>query len=147
MDILSNFPERLSELMAEHRLTPLTLGNKMNIHRNTVNRYLQGTRLPSFECLVKLLDIFNCSADFLLGAVEYPSSNIVFHPIPPFQERFRALLVKHKMSQYALHQKTKISYDTFSKWLKGVTSPFADNLIKLSAAFDCSVDYLIGHVL
>ena len=44
-------------------------------------------------------------------------------------------------------KKFSLSYDNFNKWLKGVTSPYMDNLLKLSQAFDCSVDYLIGRVL
>ncbi len=146
MGILSKLSERLSELMKENNLTPILLANKIGVHRNTITQYLSGSNLPSFAVFVKLIETFNCSADFLLGLIEYSPNNVVFHPIPPFSQRFRELLNSYKMSQYALHQKTNFSYDNFNKWLKGVTSPYTDNLIKLSQAFDCSVDYLIGHV-
>lgn len=147
MENLSKLPEQLSELMKEHNFTPIALANKIGVTRNTITRYLSGVRLPSFAVFVKLIETFNCSADFLLGLIEYPPTNVVFRPIPPFHERFRNLLDSYKMSQYALHQKTNFSYDNFNKWLKGITTPYADNLIRLAKGFDCSVDYLIGHVL
>lgn len=147
MGILSKLPERLSELMKENNLTPILLANKIGINRNSITRYLSGSHLPTFPVFVKLIETFHCSADFLLGLTEYPPTNVVFHSIPPFSQRFRELLNSYNMSQYALHKKTNFSYDNFNKWLKGSTSPYVDNLIKLAQAFDCSVDYLIGHVL
>ncbi len=147
MEILSKLPERLKELMFENQITPLDLANKIGVNRTTITRYLAGIRLPSFSCFVKLLEEFDCSADFLIGLVDHVSESIVFHPVPPFCERFRALMKERGMSQYALHYKTGFSYDNFNKWLKGITSPFVDNLVKLAKAFDCSVDYLIGRVL
>lgn len=44
------------------------------------------------------------------------------------------------------HDLTGFSYDNFNKWLKGITSPYIDNLIRLAEAFDCSVDYLLGRI-
>ena len=93
-----------------------------------------------------MLDIFNCSADFLIGLIDFPPENVIYRPIPPFCERFRAIMKERRMSQYALHNKTMLSYDNFNQWLKGNTSPYVDNLIKLAEAFECSVDYLIGHI-
>ncbi len=147
MGILSKLPEQLSELMKENNLTPVMLAKRIGVTRNAITRYLSGARLPSFAVFVKLIETFHCSADFMLGLIEYPPTNVVFHSIPPFSERFRELLNSYNMSQYALHHKTNLSYDNFNKWLKGITSPYIDNLIKLAQAFDCSIDYLIGHVL
>lgn len=147
MDILSKLSERLAELMEEHNLKPVELANAIGVTRNTITRYLAGTRMPSFPTFVQLLETLHCSADFLIGRTEYTDEKIIFHPVPPFSTRFRAILEEYKMSQYALHKKTNFSYDNFNKWLKGVTCPYVDNLIKLADAFACSVDYLIGRVL
>lgn len=146
MDILSKFPERLSELMFEKGLTVKELSAQSGIGANTLYRYLNGERLPAFNYFVKLLEFFNCSADFLLGRIEFSPENPFFYPVPPFQKRFRQVLDEYKMSQYRLHQITHFSYDNFNSWLKGKSSPYADNLIKLATAFGCSVDYLIGRV-
>ena len=147
MENLSKLSERLAELMTEQGLKPLDLAQKIGVSRNTVTRYLQGERLPSFETFIKLLEALQCSADCLLGLVDFPPEHVVFHAVPPFCERFRALMKEYGMSQYRLHQKTRLSYDNFNAWLKGTRLPYIDNLIKLAKAFDCSVDYLIGRVL
>ena len=147
MEILSKLPERLKELMFERNLNASALANILSVKPSTISRYLNGSSLPSFSYFVKLLEEFDCSADFLIGLVDHVSESVVFHPVPPFCERFRALMKERGMSQYALHYKTGFSYDNFNKWLKGITSPFVDNLVKLAKAFDCSVDYLIGQVL
>ena len=147
MDILSKLSERLAELMEEHNFTPVALAKQIGVTRNTITRYLAGTRMPSFPTFIQLLEVLHCSADFLIGRTDYTEANVVFHPVPPFSIRFRAILDEYRMSQYALHKKTNFSYDNFNKWLKGVTCPYVDNLIKLADAFDCSVDYLIGRIL
>ncbi len=146
MDILSKLPKQLTELMAERELKPVNLAEQIGISRNTITRYLQGVRLPSFDNFVKLLEIFNCSADFLIGLTDNPCYGVSYQPIDSFSIRFQTLLTERQMSQYALHQKTNFSYDNFSSWLKGKTSPYVDNLIKLANAFDCSVDELLGRI-
>lgn len=146
MDILSKLPERLCELMAEKEFKPIDLANQMGISRNTVTRYLQGTRLPSFDNFLKILEIFTCSADFLIGLTDNPLTDVSYAPTKPFSQRFQQLLIERKMSQYALRKITGFSYDNFNQWLKGNTHPYIDNLIKLSHAFDCSVDELLGRI-
>ena len=146
MDILSKFSENLKELMFERKIKNGTLAKALEVKESTISRYINGKRLPTYGNFVKMLEYFQCSADFLIGKLEYPPTDLVFQSIPPFSERFRYLLETHKMTQYALHQKTNFSYDNFNQWLKGTTAPFLDNLEKLANAFNCSVDYLIGHV-
>ncbi len=145
MDILSKLSERLKELMFECKVTPTKLAQELGVKPSTLYRYLKDERMPTFEYFIKLVDYFHCSADFLLGLSEYPQSDFRYEKAPPFCERFRFLLNTHKISQYALHKKTNFSYDNFNKWLNGVTLPYADNLIKLANAFDCSIDYLLGR--
>ena len=147
MDILSKLPERLNELITERAMNASDLAKVLEVNPATTSRYLNGVSLPSFLHFTKLLDFFSCSADFLIGLTEYPPEKPIFYKIPPFSKRFRELMDLHKMSQYRLHQITGFSYDNFNKWLKGVNCPYIDNLIKLAQAFDCSVDYLIGHTL
>lgn len=147
MNILSKLPDRLQELMIQQDIIAVELARKLGVGPSTISRYLRGERLPSFSYFIMLLETFDCSADFLMGLIDYPPENVKFRAVPAFKERFSALLKEYNMSQYALHKKTGLSYDNFNKWLKGVNSPFLDNLIKLAQAFDCTVDYLIGRVL
>lgn len=147
MDILSKLPERLKEMMIERNLNTSDLAALLGVKPSTVSRYLNCISLPAFQQFVKLLGLFDCSADFLIGLTEDSPESAVYKQVPPFSERFRSLLKEYGMSQYALHKKTGFSYDNFNKWLKGKSSPYVDNLVRLAQAFDCSVDYLIGHTL
>ena len=145
MDILSNFAERIKELMFERKITATNLATPLGVKPSTLYRYLKGERTPTFENFIKLVEHFDCSADFLLGVTEQSPSGLRYKSVPPFSTRFRFMLEHCKMSQYALHKKTNFSYDNFNKWLKGVSQPYADNLVRLALAFDCSVDFLIGR--
>lgn len=145
MEILSKLPERLEELIAERSLNASALAKHLEVSVSTVTRYLKGDRLPTFKNFVKLLEFFNCSADFLIGLTDFPAVNPTFQAVPPFKDRFRFLLNECQLSQYELHHKTNLSYDDFNKWLKGAAYPYVDNLVKLAKAFNCSVDYLIGR--
>ena len=113
---------------------------------DTVSRYVRGVSLPTYGQFVKLLEIFNCSADYLLGITDVDVVDGAWREVPTFDVRFRALLQEYNLSQYALHKKTGFSYDNFNKWIKGIRSPYLDNLIRLAKAFECSVDYLIGRI-
>ena len=146
MSVLAKFTERLNELISERNINASTLARLLHVQPSTVSRYVKGTCLPTYANFIKLLEGFRCSADFLLGLIDFTPENVTYLPVPPFCERFRALMREYGTSQYALHKKTDFSYDNFNKWLKGITCPYVDNLEKLAQAFDCSVDYLIGRV-
>ncbi|MBQ7879181.1 MAG: helix-turn-helix transcriptional regulator, partial [Clostridia bacterium] len=103
--------------------------------------------LPSYESFIKIIEFFNCSADFLIGATEEPFTERTYRAMPPFQELFRSLLSQEKITQYALHKKTNFSYDNFANWLKGETQPYLDNLLRLARALDRSVDQLLGRIV
>ncbi len=147
MEILSKLPERLQELMIDRNINASALAKILNTSPSTVTRYLKGETLLSYACFTKMLEFFDCSADFLIGLIDFPPNNAVFQPTPPFAERFRILMQKHAISQYRLHHITNFSYNNFNKWLKGLSHPYVDNLIKLAQTFDCSVDYLIERTL
>ncbi len=146
MEILSKLPMRLKELMSERGINAPRLAASIGVKAATVNRYLEGIRLPNLETLVALVEYFDCSADFLLGLNEYPRrENQTFKPVRPFDVQFRAAMEKCGVSQYALQKKTGISWANFNDWLRGKTRPLADNLVKLALALECSVDFLLGR--
>ena len=146
MDILSKVQERIKELLAERGMNVTKLATALGVNPSTVSRYVRGVSLPTYGQFVKLLEIFNCSADYLLGITDVDVVDGTWREVPTFDVRFRALLQEYNLSQYALHKKTGFSYDNFNKWLKGIRSPYLDNLVRLAKAFECSVDYLIGRI-
>ncbi len=146
MNILSKMPERLKELMFDKGVNAPTLAKEIGIRSNTVTRYLQGVLQPKLDVLLRLVDYFHCSADFLLGLNEYPQYEENFLPSPPFNECFAAALKTCKVSQYALQKATDISWANFHFWLKGLRQPYADSVIRIANGLDISVDYLLGRV-
>ena len=146
MDILSKMPERLKELMFDRGINAPNLAKALEIGSNTITRYLQGVSAPNFEIFVKLVEYFNCSADFLLGITESPFYEKKFFPVPLFAEQFRKAMAECNVTQYALQKKTGISWNNFHKWLNGKSKPYPDSLLKIATALDCSVDFLLGRI-
>ena len=146
MDILSKLPERLKELMFDRGINAPNLAEKLDVGANTITRYLQGVSTPNFDIFVKLIEYFNCSADFLLGLEEQPFYERKFLPVPSFAEQFRKAMEECKTTQYALKKKTGISWNNFHKWLNGKSKPYPDSLVKIALAMECSIDFLLGRI-
>jgi len=58
---------RIKILREEFNMTQQELANKLQGAKSTIAMYENETRKPSYEVLIKLSDIFNCSIDYLLG--------------------------------------------------------------------------------
>lgn len=141
---MSVFIERLSEYMQERNLTQKVLESKYGIPSSTISALLLGKNMPGYNTLTKLLTIFNCSADFLLGVDEFPTEETLY-PVIAFSERFKAILSEKKISQERVKKELSISASVIYKWVSGQSSPCATSLIRLAEYLDCSVDYLIGR--
>ena len=138
-------PEILKELLEEHELTQMELSIATGIPDGNISNYLSRVHTPNFENFVKLLYYFNCSADYLLGLVEFPP-NEVLHPVLPFHERLREILKERKMSQNQLRLRLEASTSVMYKWTSGKSLPLLEGLIRIAHELDCSVDYLIGRI-
>ena len=137
--------EVLKEFLEINDLTQTQLANETGISVSNVSDYISGSHTPYFENFVKLLYHFNCSADYLLGLVEFPPNEIL-HPVLPFHERLRAILKEKKMSQNQLRLRLDLSTSVMYKWTSGKSFPLLESLVRIANALDCSVDYLIGRV-
>ncbi len=58
---------RLRELRKENKMSQEDLGKLLGITKVSVSGYENGTRIPSLEILNGILDVFQVSADYLLG--------------------------------------------------------------------------------
>ncbi|HIX09369.1 MAG TPA: helix-turn-helix domain-containing protein [Firmicutes bacterium] len=143
---LSKLSENLNELMNERGMNQSDLAEAMNTCSSKFSSYLTGKRAPNYHTFLSLLEFFHCSADFLLGLTEYPCEDVCYKPVQPFGERMRAILRETNMTQYAFAKQSNISWGVFYHWLVGKSFPSVNNLVKIAAFFDCSVDYLLGRV-
>lgn len=141
---LSVFVERLKEYMSEYNLNASTLAAKIKFSRATISGLLNETHIPSTQILIALVEYFNCSADYLLGLVEYPRLT-EFKPIKPFGVCLRKCLMESGKSEYRLQKDLNISSSLTYRWLNNIALPTVDSLIRLKKHFGCSVDYLLGR--
>ena len=58
---------RIKELRLQNGWRQEDLAQKLSTKRQTVARYETGERCPDIETILRLCDIFECSADYLLG--------------------------------------------------------------------------------
>lgn len=141
---MSNFINRLQEYIDDGKWTLTKIQQQTNIQHSNLSEYLSDKHLPSYENLLALLDLFNCSADYLLALDEIHTEEPL-HPALPFGERLRAVMKERKVSQGKMIRDMKISSSALYNWLSGKTLPSTDRLIRIAQYLDCSVDYLIGR--
>ena len=143
---LSNFVERLKEFMILNNLNATKLSEITDIDRSSISALLRGEHYPATKTLFAFLEIFKCSADYLLGLTDdYIEEKTYLTPTDNFGERFRFLLDKTGTTQYALTKYKNISGNLLYKWLHNQALPTVFNLIKLSEYMEISVDCLIGR--
>ena len=59
--------ERVKELRIENKLNQSELADKCNVKQSCVSKWERGETLPDAITIIKLTEIFNVSADYLLG--------------------------------------------------------------------------------
>jgi transcriptional regulator with XRE-family HTH domain len=69
---------RIKRLRQDQGWSQLQLANKIKTHQKQISKYERGVNLPSTEVIIKLTEIFNVSADYLIFEKqnEKPQMNI-----------------------------------------------------------------------
>ena len=146
MVILSNFVERLKEQMILCEIDTQTLSTAIGVDRSTISHWKTEKYMPSTKAFFRLIDYFQCSADYMLGLTDFPTENITYQkPCDTYGTRLRALLKEHELSQKKFIEDMKISSNLAYQWLSDKTLPSVEYLVKIAKYFDISVDILIGR--
>lgn len=58
---------RIKRLRKENAMSQAQLGKLIGVSKVSISGYENGTRVPSMDILIKLLNVFNASADYILG--------------------------------------------------------------------------------
>ena len=82
------FGEKLKSVRKGKHLTQLELSQRLEVSKGTVSAYEQGLSYPSLETLVKICNILDTSADYLLGI----SDNLPFKMGGLTQEQMESVL-------------------------------------------------------
>ena len=140
---MSNFVERLNELMTDEGLKQFDLSRKTGIKHSTLSGLVSGKHTPNYKSLIKIMMFFDCSADYLLGLDEIHTEEKLFVP-QEFSTRLRAVLKEKGVSGEKLKRDLSLSGSVLFKWLSGKAQPSAHSLTALAKYFDVSIDYLVG---
>lgn len=140
---MSNFGERLKEMLFENKRTAKELSAAINVTESTVYSWMRGDTQISLLNLIAIADYFQCLIEFLIGRTE-DDSKIIPKPCPDFALQVRKVMKEKGFSTYTLRQTTKFDGSYFYKWDRG-EKPSLPLLIELSNLFDCTIDYLIGR--
>lgn len=67
---MANLQIRLRELRKQSDYSQLDLATRLGVSKQTISQYERGVREPDYDNLLALCDIFNVSADYLLGKAD-----------------------------------------------------------------------------
>lgn len=67
---MENLPNKLKELRAEKGLSQAAVSSALGLTRNDYGNYEMGIREPSLSVLKQLCDLFEVSADYLIGRTD-----------------------------------------------------------------------------
>lgn len=71
---MKKFPERLSQLRKSKKLTQAQMSARLDINHNTYASYERGIRDANIYVLAKVSQVFDVSADYLLGLSDVPKA-------------------------------------------------------------------------
>ena len=66
---MSGFADRLREEREAIGWTQETLCEMLNISRDTLSKWENGTRIPKIDKLLVICQLFNCDADYMIGII------------------------------------------------------------------------------
>lgn len=64
------FPKRLRQLRKEKGLTQVTLAKTLGVSKGTVAMWETGKRMPGYDMLVRLSELFDKRVDYIIGTSE-----------------------------------------------------------------------------
>jgi len=143
MNIMTNFSERLSELMFEMSLTSDQLGKNIGVDGSAVRFWKLKKAVISLSNAIKIADYFNCSLEYLFGRSD---TLIDFAPRPalPFYERLISVMKDKQISRYRVCADLKKGHGHFDRWKSGV-NPRMNTVFDLAVYLDVTLDYLVGR--
>ncbi len=139
---MTEFQERLNELLEENNLSRLKLANSIGITSTTINDYFNKNYYPKIDIAIKMAKFFNCSLDYLFGLTEERNNANLNNQ--EFLYNFNLLLNKNKLSISKAMKNLQMSEYNYYRWKKGMF-PKTNNLVDIAKYFGTSIDFLVGN--
>ena len=67
---MNNIGQRLVDLRKQYKLTQQQVAERIWVNKASISAYELGTRLPSYEVLIKLARLYGVTTDYRLGVSE-----------------------------------------------------------------------------
>ncbi len=74
----SDFGKRISELRSEKKMTQAELAEKLNVSTQAISKWETGTGFPDIQTIPQIANIFETTADYLLGCTKKEQKLFVF---------------------------------------------------------------------
>ena len=144
---MSNFVERLNNLLKKYNFTLRELELKTNISNSQLSKYASGNYEPSLKNALTICKFFECSLDYLMGMDEIPNRFGLLQKenVGLFIERFYSLLDSNSTNINKVSKNTYINRNCIYNWKNSNIFPKIGILVKLSKELNTSIEFLIGR--
>ena len=122
--------EKILELMKSQNVTAAKLTKETNLPNSAITEWKKGKSKPSLDAIVKIADYFNVSVDYILDRTD--------------MTRMKELRTEKGLSQKDVASSLGITQQAYANYERMARQADYETLKKLSAIFDCSIDYLLG---
>lgn len=145
------FSEILKKLRKCQNISQGELSSALKLSRSTVAMYEAGERMPKYETMKAIADVFGVDINYLyerssdhLLANSLKMGTNEMNVMQSIGSQIRALRTKSGMTQKELAQKLGKSESAVRMWELDKSEPRISELRKLAAIFDTSVDWMLG---
>ena len=139
---MTEFQERLTELLQDNNLTKQKFAKNINKQLSTINEYFLNNYYPQIDLAIKIAEYFNVSLDYLFGLSDNKENTNRNNK--PFFENFDILVKTNKKSILNTMKDMDFKESNYYRWKAGKI-PKTNNLLTIAKYFDVSLDYLIGN--
>jgi transcriptional regulator with XRE-family HTH domain len=140
---MSNFKERLNDLMVEAQIKSDQLGKAIGVSGQTIRAWCDDSQSILLSNIIKLADYFHCSIDYLVG-ISDSTAEYAAKQYPPFYDRLRKVMEEKGKTRYRMTKESKIKDSYFTTWKSG-SDPHILSVIEVAKYLDVTIDYLIGR--
>ncbi|MCI8889250.1 MAG: helix-turn-helix transcriptional regulator [Hungatella sp.] len=140
---------RIKQLRIEQEYTQKQLADKIGLTPKMISFYENGERVPPIDILLKLVQIFNVSSDYLLGNTDerHPAKDYEWR-YPSVSNRLGGILANYRrtnnLSQKDFSQKLNINEKLYNDIECGKYEPTLQLLKKISDITEFDINYLTG---
>ncbi len=142
---MSNFKERLADLLIEHNISKNQLSKIVGVRPDTIYGYYRKNLLPEIHIAKRIADYFGCSLDYLFGLTEQVDNSDTNNL--SFPDTIKKLIKDNHKSVEKTMKELNISERTYYRWQSGESKPLTSIIVILAKYFDVSIDFIIGDMI